>query len=89
MAVPSTKRILEDVDSIPNTQLEQFYREGMTKGINRFGKRIFPPKEVLEYVRQIMLERNREGNYVFQSRAEKRKLRIVGIRDPKIDLLCA
>lgn len=86
--IPGVVRIIEELETLPNNVLQAFYSEGAVHGINRFGKRVKPPKEVLELVALELKERNEEGIYIFESRAEKARLKPVGIRDPKVDPLC-
>lgn len=86
--LPSPARVVDEIEKLPNAVLERFYAQGNLKGIMRFGRYCKVPREVLDLVQIELSERNEEGIYIFESFAEKRRLKPVGIRDQNIDPLC-
>lgn len=59
-----------DLDT-PNVRLEKLFAN---KGYKAFGKKVDLDKESLSWLREEINRRNREGVYVFSSRAERGRM---------------
>ena len=70
----SSKRIVEEIETLPNETLIKFYSTSV-KGYLSFGKRVEVPKAVRELVRVELKERNSTGKYIFKSISERRNLK--------------
>lgn len=85
MGIPGCEKVVMEIDTLPNAELEAFYRQGSVKGINRFGQRKKPHQFILDLVAEELNRRAEEGTYVYTGRAEQLRLKPVNIKDPKVD----
>ena len=58
-------------EDTPNVKLEKLYAD---KGYKAFGNKVELDKDSLNWLREEINRRNREGVYVFRSRAEKKRM---------------
>ena len=66
-ASPSIAKMVENVEKIPSTTLENVLRENALGGIKRFGKRVAVDPMVISFFRKVILDRVRDGSTLANS----------------------
>jgi hypothetical protein len=82
-SIPNLRDLVEKAETLPNSVLEEVFKQNASGGIRRFGRRYPVPVAILDYLRIVIEERNREGNYIFSNRTEKKRLRAIALFLPE------
>jgi hypothetical protein len=89
MGIPGVERLIDELETLPNSTLEDAYRQGAVGGIKRFGVRKPLNKDMLELLAIELNERRENGIYIYSSNAERLRLKPINIKDPAVDPLNA
>ena len=81
--IPNFRELVEKAEELPNSLLERVMSENAKGGVQRFGVRVPVPVPIIDYLRIVLRDRNEEGEYVFESREERRRLRAIALFLPE------